>query len=226
MANLVQSVGVQLNRALEKLGARPAKVVKPESRAAKGNGKHDGEGLSESSRAHVEEMLKAGMSAVATVVETRIATVETSVVELSGKHAELETRVRKSEELAARQAHDIDCLQKRLDVHERSCADRFEALEKRQHEQAAVLDKIVLPGAHVDSTLGSRSKCNSQPVPNANPDIPYEQRMVAKIGGFVFDTLGNDMVTFAAEKFAGAGVCGQMISGIYIAPLQKVHGCS
>ena len=206
MSSLVQSVGVQLNRALEELGARPAKAVKPDARSAKGNGKQDGEGLSESSRVHVEEMLKAGMSAVATVVETRIATVETSVVDLSSKHAQLESRVRKAEELLARQSHDVDSLRKALDVHERSCAERFAALEKRQSEQADILDKITLPVPQNNSSSGPGSNSNSQSVANTNPDIPYEQRTVAKIGGFQFDTPDKDMVSFASEKLTEAGV--------------------
>ena len=69
MSSLVQSVGVQLNRALEELGARPTKVVKLDTRSSRGAGKQEAEGLSDASRANVEEMLKAGMSAVATVVE-------------------------------------------------------------------------------------------------------------------------------------------------------------
>ena len=200
MANLVQSVGVQLNRALEELGARPTKAVKP---ASKGTGKQDADGLSEASRAHVEEMLKAGMSAVATVVETRISSVENSVVDLSGKNVELEDRVRKIEEFAARQARDLDSLRKSLTDHEKSCAERLTLLEKRQNEQAAILDKIVVPD---EGPVGaSSSKRQAAPPANANPDVPYEQRTVAKIGNFVYDTPGNEMTSFAASKLAEIG---------------------
>ena len=102
-ANLVQAVGVSLNRALEEIGARPAKSSRPVDSKAKGAGKQDPDGLSESSRTHVEEMLKAGMGAVATVVETRITTVESSVTDLAGKNNELESKMFKMEEGLARQ---------------------------------------------------------------------------------------------------------------------------
>ena len=131
-ASLVQSVGVQLNRALKELGARPAKVVKPDSRSCKGAGKQDPEGLNEASQANVEEMLRAGMGAVASVVETRFATVETSVTDLAAKSSQLEDKVRKCEDVVAKQSAEIAALHDRLSKHEASCAERFELLEKRQ----------------------------------------------------------------------------------------------
>ena len=220
MASLAQSVGIQLNRALEELGARPAKAVKPDSRSAKGAGKQDAEGLSEASRANVEEMMQAGMGAIATVVETRFTVVESSVVELTGKNTELEDRVRKCEDTIARQARDIDSLRKTLADHERSCADRFASLEKRQSEQAAILDKIVTPGNHESTGSSSNSASVSHTAPNANSDVPYELRTVAKIGGFEYDTPSKDMVTFASEKLAEAGVSSETFRHLHC-PFQK-----
>ena len=133
MANLVQSVGVSLNRALEEPGARPAKAGKATAQArASGAASQNVDGLSESSRAKVEEMLKAGMGAVATVVETRITTVESSVTELAGKSNELEVKMMKMEEALPRQNGDIEALRAALAKHEAWCAEKFATLDKRQ----------------------------------------------------------------------------------------------
>ena len=152
MSSLAQTVGIQLSRALDELGARPAKSTKPDTRSAKGTGKQDGDGLSDASRAHVEEMLKAGMGAVATCVETRIVTVEASVTELAGKNTELEDRVRVCEDSMARQVAEIAALRDALSKHEAACADRFALLENKHAEQASILDKIVVPGPSAPST--------------------------------------------------------------------------
>ena len=125
MSNFVQSVGVSLNRALVEMGARPGKVSKAEAPSQKGQGRPDTEGLSEASRAHVEEMLKAGMSAVANVMEQRISTVEATATEIAGKNAELEDMVRKCQEALGRQNADINALRVSLDKHVASCKDRF-----------------------------------------------------------------------------------------------------
>ena len=202
MANLVQSVGVQLNRALEELGARPLKAVKPDARSSKGAGKQETEGLSDASRVHVEEMLKAGMSAVASVVESRISTVETSVTDLAGKTSELEDEVRKVKDSMAKQSAEIAALRESLGKHEASCNDRFAHLEKRQAEQASILDKIVTP----DSAASTSGSSQRPPAANANADVPYEQRVVAKIGGFTYDSLASDMTSFAIEKLTEIGV--------------------
>ena len=48
---------------------------------------------------------------------------------------------------------------------------------------------------------------SGQPIAvNANLDLPYEQRVVAKIGGFLFDSPAADMLNFAKEKLAEAGI--------------------
>ena len=218
MANLVQAVGVSLNRALEELGARPAKAGKATSQArASGAASQNVDGLSESSRANVEEMLKAGMGAVATVVETRITTVESSVTELAGKSNELEVKMMKMEEALARQNADIEALRASLAKHEAWCAEKFATLDKRQAEQAGILDKIVVPtptGNGSSTTPPTHLASPNVPV-NANADIPYEQRTVAKIGGFAFDTPAAEMCDFAKAKLEVAGVNADNYSNLH-----------
>ena len=189
---------------------------------AGGAAKQDVDGLSESSRANVEEMLKAGMGAVATVVETRINTVESSVTELAGKNNEMEGKMFKMEEALARQNSEIAVLRAAFAKHEASCAEKFSALDKRQAEQTLILDRIVVPTpgeAGSSSNMPTNSASPQVPV-NANADIPYELRTIAKIGGFVFDTPAAEMCDFAKAKLTEAGVSPESYSNLH-SPHQK-----
>ena len=98
-ANLMQNVGSAISKAVEDV-TKPQKVAKAASTAgASRAAAESSDGLSENGRRNVQDMLKAGMIAVAEKMELRFSKVEGETEDIKVTCAQLEARLTATEQL-------------------------------------------------------------------------------------------------------------------------------
>ena len=212
-ANWMQNVGSAISRAVEDV-TKPGKVAK--ASASAGNSRaapENSHGLTEGGRRNVHDILKAGMMAVAEKVELRFTKVEADTEDIKVSCARLEARVAETERLLEKQKAEHDELkqdvvdgnanfERRIANVESMCA----VFEDKFKQQSDTVDKLLTPNRGWSTGAGS-SQGAPAGMANANSDdTPYHLRVLAKIGGFVYDTDAEVMLTQCRMQLTDAGV--------------------
>ena len=208
----MQNVGSAISKAVEDV-TKPGKIAKGSTSAGVARvATESSDGLTEGGRRNVQDMLKAGMMAVAEKVELRFTKVEEETEDIKVTCARLEARLSETERLLQKQQADHDELkqdladskvnfERRIANVEVLCA----TFEDKFKQQSDTVDRLLTPNANAAS--GSTSSQGAASMANANTDdVPYHLRVVAKIGGFVYDTDAEEMVSKCRTELAAAGV--------------------
>ena len=209
MANWMHNVGAAISKAVDDV-TKPGKSAKSATTAgASRSAAEPADGLSENSRRNVHDMLKAGMLAVAEKVETRFTKVEGEAEEIKVGCVQLEARLAEAERLLAKQRADHDELKQEFTDSKANFENRIAHVESmcaafdlKFQQQGDTVEKLLTPSSGPAQSQGA-----SAPMANANcDDIPYHLRVVAKIGGFVFDTDKQEIITTCKTALSAAGV--------------------
>ena len=156
------------------------------------------EGLSDTSRSHVESMIKAGMGAVCSSMHMRVSGVEGKVEGVQVSTASLEVQLQSA-------LGRLEKLEREHNDLREDFSRRMGDAEKRLGLIDERLDKLVVPAAGAEGGSGVESTARQSP-PNCNSDTPYELRTCAKIGGFVFDTVRDVLLAEAKRCLQDAGI--------------------
>ena len=211
--NWLNNVGSALSKAVEQ-ATTPGKVARSNTATSASRVEaKPSDGLTEGGRRNVQDMLQAGMMAVAEKVEHRFDSVERSNEEMKVTCAQLEARLSQTEQELERQRSAYNELRqdltdskanfdKRISHVEQLCT----TLDEQFRKLGDMVDKLITPTASADA--GQRgSQLASAQAPNANTDdVPYHMRVVAKIGGFPYDTAADEMLKKCRDGLAAAQV--------------------